>query len=155
MQASGVRAGQGLGAGLMFIAVGSLGLWFGRDLALGNAQEMGPGYAPIAICWGLVLLGAVSLMKSLMRGSAPMEAVSLRAVLGIGASLCVFAATISSLGLVAASIATVFTACLIEPKLRWREMALLSIGLAVVSVVLFVWLLRIPFQIWPTWTPWT
>ncbi len=40
-------------------------------------------------------------------------------------------------------------ACLIEPKLRWKEVVMLSVGLSVAAVVLFVYVLRIPFRTWP------
>jgi putative tricarboxylic transport membrane protein len=85
----------------------------------------------------------------MVSGSAPIERVSVRAVFGIVAALGVFAATIATLGLVVAALLTVFTACLIEPKLRWLEVVLLSAGVSFVSIVLFVRVLRIPFQVWP------
>jgi hypothetical protein len=149
VQVSRTRAGQGLGAGLMFICLGGLGLWFGRDLAVGSTQEMGPGYAPSVVCWGMVLIGAIVLLQSLLRGTTAIESVSPRAVLGIIATLGVFAATIGSLGLVLSSLVTVAVACLIEPKLRWKEVVMLSVGLSVAAVVLFVYVLRIPFRTWP------
>jgi hypothetical protein len=149
MQRTRTRAGQGLGAGLMFIVLGALGLWFGRGLSIGSAQEMGPGYAPALVCWGLLLVGAVVLVRSVLRGTEALEPVSARAVLGIAGALGVFAATIGSLGLVLASLLTVAAACLIEPKLRWKEVALLSVGLSAGALVLFVFVLRIPFRTWP------
>lgn len=149
MQVSRTRAGQGLGAGLMFICFGALGLWFGRGLATGSAQEMGPGFAPALVCSGMVLVGAIVLVRSLLRGTDAIEAVSARAVFGIVATLGVFAATIGTLGLVVSSLVTVAVACLIEPRLRWKEVVLLSTGLSVAAVVLFVFVLRIPFRTWP------
>lgn len=149
MEALHTRVGQGLGAGLLFLAIGGAGLYFGRELAVGSAQEMGPGYAPLAISWGLIGLGLLALAKAMVSGSAPIERVSVRAVFGIVAALGVFAATIATLGLVVAALLTVFTACLIEPKLRWLEVVLLSAGVSFVSIVLFVRVLRIPFQVWP------
>ncbi len=149
MQRTRTRAGQGLGAGLMFIVLGALGLWFGRGLVIGSAQEMGPGYAPALVCWGLLLVGALVLVRSVLRGTEALEPVSARAVLGIAGALGVFAATIGSLGLVLASLLTVAAACLIEPKLRWKEVVLLSVGLSAGALVLFVFVLRIPFRTWP------
>ena len=149
MQADHARAGQGLGAGLMFIVFGGLGLWFGRGLAVGDAQQMGPGFAPMAISLGLVALGVIALVKSLASGTAKIEPISPRAVLGIIGALGVFAASISTLGLVAASVLTVLAACLIEPKLRLVEAILLSAVLSLGAIALFVWVLRIPFQVWP------
>jgi hypothetical protein len=149
VQAVIARAGQGLGAGLLFLAIGAAGLYFGRELEVGSAGEMGPGYAPLAISWGLVGLGVVALAKAVLRGSVPIEPVSVRAVAGIVAALGVFAASIATLGLVVAAVLTVFAACLIEPKLRWLEALLLSASVSLVSIALFVWVLRIPFQVWP------
>jgi hypothetical protein len=50
---------------------------------------------------------------------------------------------------VLASMLTVAVACLIEPKLRWKEVVLLSVGLSAAALALFVFVLRIPFRIWP------
>ncbi len=133
----------------MFIAIGAAGLYFGRGLEVGSAQEMGPGYAPMAISWGLLGLGLLALVKAVAAGSAPIERVSVRALAGIVAALGVFAASIATLGLVVAAVLTVLAACLIEPKLRWLEVLLLSAGVSFVSIILFVWVLRIPFQVWP------
>jgi hypothetical protein len=97
----------------------------------------------------MVLIGVIVLVRSVLRGTDPIEAVSPRAVLGIVAALVVFAATIGSLGLLLASMLTVAVACLIEPKLRWKEVVLLSVGLSAAALALFVFVLRIPFRIWP------
>ncbi len=149
MQPDHSRTGQGAGAGLLFIACGAVGLWFGRGLAVGDVQQMGPGFAPLLISAALVVLGAAALVRSLLRGSPAIEAVSARAVLGIVAALGVFAASIATLGLAVAAVLTVFVACLIEPKLRWRESLGLAAGASAVAIALFVWVLRIPFQVWP------
>src|SRR5262244_82166 len=48
-------------AGLMFAAVGAAGLWIAGDYPRGTALRMGPGYMPVMLCWGLVLLGPAGL----------------------------------------------------------------------------------------------
>lgn len=143
------RIGQDLGAGLLFVGFGLLGLWFGRGLDTGDAQQMGPGYAPMAISLGLVALGGWVALRGVIARSPRVEAVSPRAVLGLVAALLVFAATISTLGLVLASAATVTVACLIEPRPRWGQVLMLAAGLAAAALALFVWVLRIPFRVWP------
>ena len=42
---------------VMFLIIGALGLWAGRDLTMGTAAAMGPGYLPRMVCWLLILVG--------------------------------------------------------------------------------------------------
>ena len=50
---SRVKNPQDFWAGLLFLAVGCLALWFGRGYAFGTATKMGPGYLPTVLSWVL------------------------------------------------------------------------------------------------------
>ena len=52
-------------AGLLFIAVGALGLWLSRDYPIGTALRMGTGYVPRLLCWLLLGLGVIILVQGL------------------------------------------------------------------------------------------
>ena len=52
-------------AGLMFVAVGALGLWISRDYPIGTALRMGTGYVPRLLCWVLLGLGVVIFLQGL------------------------------------------------------------------------------------------
>ena len=44
----------------LFVGFGALGLWAGRDLTLGSASAMGPGYLPRIVCWLLIIIAATT-----------------------------------------------------------------------------------------------
>jgi hypothetical protein len=68
-------------SGLFFILVAVAGLYinggfFGIGLeqhALGNPRRMGPGYMPMLVLWGLLLLGALVLILGLFEGPDPLQ----------------------------------------------------------------------------------
>ena len=66
-----VKNPQDFWAGLLFLMVGCLALWFGRNYTFGTATKMGPGYLPTVLSWGLVLIGAfLSLRAFALKGPA-------------------------------------------------------------------------------------
>ena len=58
-------------AGLMFIAVGTLGLWLSRHYPIGTALRMGTGYVPRLLCWILMGLGGIVLVQGLREKDNP------------------------------------------------------------------------------------
>lgn len=44
---------------VMFVGIGALGLWAGRDLTMGTAAAMGPGHLPRIVCEFLILVGLI------------------------------------------------------------------------------------------------
>ena len=92
-------------AGLLFIAVGALGLWLSRDYPIGTALRMGTGYVPRLLCWLLLGLGAVVLVQGLREAqdARPLSSAdiwALRPVIFVTASLVIFGLSIERLGLV-------------------------------------------------------
>lgn len=61
----------------------------------------------------------------------------------------VFAYLLKPLGLVLATILLVFVAALGGHEYKFKEVAILAVVLAVFSVVVFVYGLTLPFQVWP------
>lgn len=61
----------------------------------------------------------------------------------------VFAYLLKPLGLVLATILLVFVAALGGHEYKFKEVAILALVLAIFSVVVFVYGLTLPFQIWP------
>lgn len=61
----------------------------------------------------------------------------------------VFAYLLKPLGLVLATILLVFVAALGGHEYKFKEVAILAVVLAIFSVVVFVYGLTLPFQIWP------
>lgn len=132
--------------GLLLVA---FGLWFAlyalEHYAYGTARRMGPGYFPAWVGFLVAGLGSVIALFGLLRTGDPVF-VRLRPLLAVIAATSIFALSVERFGVVPAVVALVFTAALGESPYRLLRTTLLSLGLAVVAVVLFGWGLGIPFQ---------
>jgi hypothetical protein len=143
-----IRNPQDFWAGVLFLAVGIAAAWYGRVYTFGTATKMGPGYLPTVLSWGLAGLGAFLLIRALFDNGAPLEHSRVRPQLFILAAILVFAFTIERFGLVIAVVASTVVAALASTDVRWREIGLLGIGLAILCTLLFVKLLGQPLAIW-------
>ena len=143
-------------AGALFAAAGLAGVVVSRALPVGEAARMGPGFMPLAFSWLLAGLGLLILTRSLLlvrpaRGEpSPGAGWWLRPIGAVLASIVLFALTVERLGLVIAVAAVVVTASLASPESRRIEVALLAVGLASFSAILFVKLLGLPIALWPS-----
>ncbi len=54
-------------AGVMFIAIGGLALFLGRGYPMGSALDMGPGYIPRIVAFGLIGMGAIGVVRGVLR----------------------------------------------------------------------------------------
>jgi hypothetical protein len=138
-----------LAAGLMFAAWGVAGLWFGRDLPIGIALRMGPGYVPWLLSWGLVLLGSVIAIKGAVFGGEPLTRWNVRPLIFLPLSLLAFAVLIEPAGLPIATLAVVIAGAVAGPEFRLGEVVILGLCLAVCSVGLFIYGLGLPMAVWP------
>jgi putative tricarboxylic transport membrane protein len=133
----------------MFIAIAALGFWLLRDVRLGNAMRMGPGYLPTVLCGILLAVGAAMVARSFIVAGAPLERWYVRPLVFILGSLLVFALGIEHLGLVVTIAGMAVVAALATPESRWLEVAIAALALAAFSAGLFVKALGLPISIWP------
>jgi putative tricarboxylic transport membrane protein len=136
-------------AGLMFAGWGVAGLWFARDLPLGVALRMGPGYVPWLLSWALVLIGSVIAIKGAMLGGEPLTRWNLRPLILLPLALLTFAVLIEPAGLPVATLAVVVAGAVAGPEFRLGEVIILGLSLAVCAVGLFVYGLGLPMKILP------
>ena len=144
-----LRLNRDLVAGLMFIAWGAAGLWIASDYPRGTALRMGPGYMPVLLCCGLVLLGGVIAIKGLLTTGVSLTVWHLRPLILVLAAIVTFALLIETAGLAIATIAIVLIGAAGGLEFRWREALALALGLAAGAVGLFVYGLKLPMPLWP------
>lgn len=138
-------------AGAMFAAFGLAGLILSARYGMGTAARMGPGYLPVVLSGGLVLLGLTIAIRGLLfvgDGGASI-AISPRAVICIIGSVVVFAFLLSRLGLLAAITGLVVVSSLARANFRLTTIASTTLVLSLLSVALFVWLLQVQVPLWP------
>lgn len=142
-----------LWAGIVLAAIGVAALFLGADLTQGTAADMGEGYVPRAMALAMIALGTLISGLALRRGPGKpqdrFEGVRLRPIAFVSAAVLVFAATLSSLGVVVAIAATAFTANFAGQPLSWRALTALVLALTIGVIAIFVWGLGLPLRILP------
>lgn len=131
----------------MLIAVGAGFLWFGLGYRLGTARSMGPGYFPVLLSVGLIVVGAILAVKGLLVEGAPMRTDALRPLIAVIGSVLAFAFLISRFGFVAGSIGCILVASFATRELRPSYAVAYAIAITVVTAILFILLLGLPMQL--------
>src|SRR5262245_48180744 len=94
-------------AGLMFAAIGGLGLVLGADYIIGSLNSLGPGFLPRLLSWSLIALGTAIAVTGRRKGIGPPEGgphvrPDARALACVTAGIFAFAILIDSAGLLIA-----------------------------------------------------
>jgi hypothetical protein len=109
---------------------------------------MGPGYFPLAVSVALIVLGLCSVVRSLRVVDDERIGVwPFRALLSILLGVVAFAVLLGHLGLIAASLALIGLSCNQRLLTRPLEVAALATGVIALVVLLFVYLLELPFEL--------
>lgn len=144
-----LRAPNDLIAALFLLACAGCAWWFGKDLSVGTAFRMGPGYIPRLLTWMVFGFGLLLLARAFLWHGPAVARWPLRPVVLVLGAMVAFALTIERGGLLIASLLAVGMAALASPQNRRRDVAVLSIGLAAAACVLFPWLLQLPLRVLP------
>lgn len=144
-----VRSPRNLAFGLFLAALAAIGLWGIRNLRLGTALEMGAGYLPALMCAALAIIAAVKLIEGFVIEGDAIEPTVWMPIAATVAAIAAFGYAVEPLGLVAATMMLVLIATLGTPDRNWPMALLFAGSLAAACVVVFIYLLRIPFSVWP------
>jgi len=148
-------------AGLMFVAVGIAFGWGATTYNIGEGARMGPGYFPLVLGILLAGLGAFIIFESLVVETEDGEPVGKWAwkPLGfiIGANL-LFGILLGGLpsigfpamGMVIAIYGLTFVSSLAGDEFSFKENLVLATVLAIGSYLAFIVLLKLQFQVWPS-----
>lgn len=85
-----VKSPQDLGAGLLFLFIGCMGLYFGKDLTYGSARAMGPGFFPIWLSWIINFMGVVCLVRAVTIEGDPIATIPIRPILWVSVAVLLF-----------------------------------------------------------------
>jgi hypothetical protein len=144
-----IRSPRDFFAGAIFLLFGLCAVLVGRDYPMGTALHMGSGYFPFVLGALLLMLGAVICIKSLVIAGEAIESIGLRPLLLVLMAIGVFAVSVDTLGLVAATILMTVIGTAASPESRWREVVVLTIALLGLSVGVFAYGLGLPFMLLP------
>jgi hypothetical protein len=148
-------------AGLMFLATGIAFAWGATTYTIGEGARMGPGYFPLMLGILLAGLGAFILFEALAVETEDGDPIGkwawkpLGYVIGANLLFGVLLGGLPSIGLPAmgmilAIYGLTFVAALAGDEFNLKEVLVLGTVLALGSYLAFILLLKLQFQVWPT-----
>jgi hypothetical protein len=117
---------------------------------IGTAARMGPGLFPMLLGGMMGVIGLSLALPALVRDGDKFPRLHLRPMLVMLASIIVFALLLQPLGFVVAGIALIVIGGFSDPDLPFIESVALAVFLTASSVLVFVLLLGLPFNLWPS-----
>jgi putative tricarboxylic transport membrane protein len=135
--------------GLVLIALAILALWASRDLPGQRGFAFGPGTAPRLFAGVLAGLGAAVAFVGLVTDGPRIEKYKVRGPLLVIVAILSFAGMIRPLGLIISTFLAFMISIIGSTEMRWLESLIAAVAMTAGCVLLFVYLLNLPFQLWP------
>jgi len=134
-------------AGLLFIVLGALAAVLARDYPFGTTMRMGPGYFPTVLGGILLVFGATILLRGIRSGETVKGAWGVRPLAWITLSIVLFGFLLDRVGMVPATVVTLFVASAAGREFRLKEVLLLAIVMTAFSVAVFSYGLKLPYPL--------
>jgi putative tricarboxylic transport membrane protein len=144
-----VRGPQDFYGGLALVLLGTFALIASAELPGQRGFAFGPGTAPRLFAMILALVGVAVAVIGAFSDGPRIEKYKIRgpALVLIGISL--FAALIRPFGLVFATYLAFIISITGSKEMKWVESLIAAAAMTLGCVLLFVYLLNLPFQLWP------
>lgn len=139
-----------LWSGVCLIALALLGLWLNRNLKIGTAVQMGPGYLPLAVCILLAIVGVVLAAGTFCHADEDLEGAKTQPIVFVLGSIAFFAGAVETAGLVIAIAGLVLIGAGADRDTNWGQAVLIAALLSAFCAIVFVELLGLPIQLWPS-----
>ena len=144
-----VHAPRDLYGGIALMMLATVALIASSDLPGQRGFAFGPGTAPRLFSFALAALGAAVALGGVFAEGPPIEKYRIRGPFFVIIAILAFAAMIRPLGLVPATFLTFVISIIGSTEMRWLESLIAAVVMTLFCVLLFVYLLNLPFQLWP------
>lgn len=144
-----VHAPRDLYGGIALMMLATVALIASADLPGQRGFAFGPGTAPRLFSFALAALGAAVALGGVFAEGPSIEKYRIRGPFFVIIAILAFAAMIRPLGLVPATFLTFVISILGSTEMRWVESLIAAVVMTLFCVLLFVYLLNLPFQLWP------
>ena len=146
-----IRSQSDFWCGLLFVAIGATVLVMAGQYRLGTAARMGPAYFPTLLGGLLVFLGfTLAILPALFKDGEKVPRLHWRPLVMVLLSIAAFGVALEYLGFAIAVAVLVVVGSLADPDLRPHETAGLAVFLVLFSIGIFVGLLGLPLNLWPS-----
>jgi putative tricarboxylic transport membrane protein len=154
-----VRGPRDFYGGLVLIALAIISILATGDLPGQHGFAFGPGTAPRMFASLLAAIGAIVALTGLFIKGPQIEPYAVRGPLYVLVGILLFAGMIRgidlnfikipSLGLVISTFTAFMVSIFGSTEFRWVESLIAAVAMTAFCVGLFVYLLQLPFQLWP------
>jgi Tripartite tricarboxylate transporter TctB family len=136
----------------MFIVSGLAFAGFAQQYDIGSAQRMGPAFFPTVLGMLLVVLGVIVGLQGLGRETSDgkIEKFHFDALGWVLGAVVLFGVLLRPAGLIIALIALIVVSAFGSHDFKWKEGIILSAGLVVLVLVVFIWGLKLTIPIYPS-----
>jgi putative tricarboxylic transport membrane protein len=138
-------------SGVIFLAVALAAVLIGRDYPMGSAGRMGPAYFPTILGGLLAVIGAASVIRSMIQPGEAIERFALKNIFLILFATVLFGVLVRGAGLFIAVIALVMISGMASTKFKVLPFLAVAVGMAVFSVLVFVTGLGLPMPMFGPW----
>jgi len=146
-----IRNGKDFWIGVVYVVFGSAAVIISRDYEMGTALKMGPSYFPTILGGLLILIGIISLVRSLLKPGDPFGVFALRGLFLIVASIMLFGFIVRGAGLIIALPVLIIISSCASTRFSWKYSLVLAAGLTIFCILVFVKGLGVPLPILGPW----
>ena len=146
-----IRSQKDFWSGLMFIAFGLFFAGFAQEYDMGTAARMGPAFFPTMLGGLLLLLGVIVGIQGLAIEDAhgKIDPFYFRPLLLVLGAVVAFGLLLRPAGLIVSLFVLVIISSLGGHEFKWRDVLLLSLGLTLLMLAVFVYGLSMTIPVWP------
>ncbi len=146
-----VRNQKSFWSGLMFIAFGLFFVGFAQEYDMGNAARMGPAFFPTMLGGLLLLLGVIIGIQGLAveEADSKIDPFYFKPLLLVLGSVVAFGLLLRPAGLIVSLIVLVIVSSLGGHEFRLRGVLLLSLGLVLLMLAVFIYGLGMTIPVLP------
>jgi putative tricarboxylic transport membrane protein len=150
-----IRAPRDFWGGLALVGVAALAIWAAGDLTGMQGVSFGPGTAPRMFAVLLGVFGVIIAITGLFVDGPPLDTYAMRGPAYVVVGIASFAMMMRGfwilppLGLVISTFAAFMISIAGSREVRWVEAVIAAAAMTLFCVVLFNYLLKLPFDLWP------
>lgn len=144
-----IRAPRDFWGGIVLIAIALVAFYASADLVGTRDFQFGAGTTPRIAATLLMLSGGAVMIAGLLYDGPAIERYAVRGPLLVVVAILGFSAMIRPLGLVVTTYLTFMIAILGSREMRLVESLIAAAAMTAFCVLIFHYLLQLPFQLWP------
>lgn len=138
--------------GLIYVGLGGGALWLALDYKFGTVGRMGPGYFPRVLAVLLIVIGLVSLARSVFAKGEPVAQLAWKPLFLIVGAIVAYGLLVHTLGLVVALFVLILMGAAASQEFRFETKALVGmVGLVAFCSAVFVKALGLPIPLVGPW----